>query len=214
LRPRARRAPVFVAILAAHALALLGLVTLHHRHAREHTPEPIELSLVAAPPREVKPATVPPPPSLQSPPPPSVLPMPLITIETAAAPVMTAAPPPARPVEAPAREAAPPAAAPPTERAPEARTIPASAVQYLVPPAPVYSRQSARLKESGRVVVRVFVDEDGTARDVQLAKSSGYTRLDDSALTAVRNARFKPYTENGRPVSGWVFIPIEFELAS
>jgi len=90
--------------------------------------------------------------------------------------------------------------------------IPAAAVQYLVPPAPVYSRASARMKESGRVVVRVYIDEGGMPRDAQIATSSGFARLDESALAAARNARFKPYFENGAAVAGWAFIPIEFEL--
>ena len=33
-------------------------------------------------------------------------------------------------------------------------------------------------------------------RNVQLAASSGFARLDDSALTSVRKARFKPCVEN------------------
>jgi len=28
----------------------------------------------------------------------------------------------------------------------------------------------------------------------------------------VQKARFKPYTENGMPIAGWAFIPLEFEL--
>lgn len=40
----------------------------------------------------------------------------------------------------------------------------------------------------------------------------GLRRLDDSTLTAVRAARFKPCRANGVAVSGWAFIPIEFEL--
>jgi protein TonB len=92
------------------------------------------------------------------------------------------------------------------------KTIPASAVQYLVPPAPAYSRISAKLRESGKALVRVFIDETGLPRNVQLALSTGFARLDDAALTAVRNCRFKPYVENGVAVAGWAAIPIEFEL--
>jgi protein TonB len=61
-------------------------------------------------------------------------------------------------------------------------------------------------------VVRVLIDETGLPRSVQLAQSSGFKRLDDAALAAVRRARFHPYTENGRPLSGWASIPLVFEL--
>jgi protein TonB len=76
----------------------------------------------------------------------------------------------------------------------------------------VYSRISAKMHESGKVLVRVWIDEAGVPRDVQLAASTGFARLDDAALTAVRNCRFRPYLENGVAVAGWAVIPIEFEL--
>ena len=75
-----------------------------------------------------------------------------------------------------------------------------------VPPA------SARAGESGRSVVRVLIDESGLPRTVQIAQSSGFKRLDDAALTAVRRARFHPYTENGQAQAGWAHIPLVFEL--
>jgi len=101
---------------------------------------------------------------------------------------------------------APPAPPPPP------KIIPASAVQYLEPPAPEYPRLSKRNGESGRVMVRVFIDIAGMPRNVQISTSSGVARLDDAALAAVQKARFKPYTENGQPTAGWTYVPINFEL--
>ena len=46
----------------------------------------------------------------------------------------------------------------------------------------------------------------------QVDRSSGHPRLDEAVLAAVRQARFKPYTENGQAVSGWALVPLEFEL--
>jgi periplasmic protein TonB len=85
-------------------------------------------------------------------------------------------------------------------------------VQYLEPIALEYPRLSKRAGETGRVMIRVYIDEAGLAQNVQVYRSSAHVRLDDAALAAVQKARFKPYTENGRPVAGWAFIPIEFEL--
>ena len=85
-------------------------------------------------------------------------------------------------------------------------------MQYLEPLALDYPRQSKRLGEVGRVMVRVHIDEAGRAGSVQLDSGSGHPRLDEAALAAVRGARFRPYTENGRPVAGWAFVPIQFEL--
>lgn len=92
------------------------------------------------------------------------------------------------------------------------KTLPAESIRYLVPPAPVYPRLSRRLGESGQVLVRVYIDEAGLPRSVQIGASSGHARLDDAALQAVLQARFKPYAENGRPTAGWAFIPLTFDL--
>ena len=96
--------------------------------------------------------------------------------------------------------------------APQPKVIPASAVQYLEPIELEYPRLSRKLGETGRVLIRIFIDEAGLAKNVQVNRSSGHPRLDEAALSAVQKARFKPYTENGRAVAGWAFIPLEFEL--
>jgi protein TonB len=100
-----------------------------------------------------------------------------------------------------------PAALPPAPK-----IIPASAVQYLEPPAPEYPRLSRRNAEIGRVMLRVFIDVAGMPHNVQVSSSSGFARLDGAAVSAVQKARFKPYTENGQPSAGWTYVPIDFEL--
>ena len=95
---------------------------------------------------------------------------------------------------------------------PAPKDLPAESVQYLVPPVPVYPRLSRRQGETGRVLVRVYIDEAGLPRTVQLSASSGHARLDDAARQAVQQARFKPYAENGRPMGGWALIPLTFDL--
>ncbi|MGE0799667.1 MAG: energy transducer TonB [Lautropia sp.] len=90
--------------------------------------------------------------------------------------------------------------------------MPSTAVQYLQPPKPVYPTFSRRAGETGRVQIRVLIDERGQPLKLELQRSSGFQRLDDSALVAVRAAKFKPYTENGQPRSVWVLIPIVFDL--
>ena len=62
------------------------------------------------------------------------------------------------------------------------------------------------------MVVRVFIDEGGVPRQVYLNKSSGFERLDASALAAVLKFRFRPPTENGQPISGWANVPVDFGL--
>lgn len=202
-----QRRVVIATMLVVHGVAVIGLLNASRLRQAVVDVKPVFLAVVDAPAPPSPSRPLPPPPSLKVPTPPPLT-LPLIAPEPTPTPsplvAVAVAPPPPAPV-APAADPAPPAAAAP-------RMLPAAAVQFLVPPAPVYSRISAKMRESGQALVRVFIDEAGMPRNVQLVTSTGFARLDDAALTAVRNARFKPYLENGVAVAGWASIPIEFEL--
>jgi len=130
------------------------------------------------------------------------------------APAPLPEPPALAPIAPPPPVAVAPVAPPPVAPAPAPapKVIPASAVQYLEPISLEYPRLSKRNGEAGRVLIRVYIDEAGVAKNLQVNRSSGYPRLDEAALAAIQKARFRPYTENGQPVAGWAFIPLEFEL--
>ena len=83
---------------------------------------------------------------------------------------------------------------------------------YLNNPAPVYPNMSRRLREVGVVELRVRVSAGGEPLEIQLAKSSGYARLDESARTAVQKWKFQPAMRNGNAVEAWVRVPLEFSL--
>ncbi len=174
---------------------------------------PIFVSFIAAP-APPKPEPLPPPPPKPVPlPKRPPRPAPLVTAAPSPAPApFVAAPPPPEPVtEAPAPPPADPAPAPPAP-APAPKVIPASAVQYLTAPELNYPAMSQRMGETGKVMVRVYISQSGEASEVQVHKGSGFKRLDEEAVRAVRKARFKPYTENGLPTAGWAFIPLSFDL--
>lgn len=52
---------------------------------------------------------------------------------------------------------------------------------------PPYPPQSRVLGESGKTLMRVFIGKDGVPVDVKVEKSSGYNRLDDAAVSWVKN---------------------------
>lgn len=85
---------------------------------------------------------------------------------------------------------------------------------YLKNPAPPYPALSRRLGEEGRVVLRVFVDENGLPARVEVKTSSGFSRLDDVALGTVRTWKFVPARRGEKPVGTWVLVPISFSLRS
>jgi protein TonB len=123
---------------------------------------------------------------------------------------MLAVPPAADPKPAPPVEAAAaPATAPP---APAGQPPVVSGVEYLSPPQPVYPPLARRMNEQGKVMLSVLVNVRGQPERVEIEKTSGSPRLDQAARTAVLEARFKPYLENGQPIAVRVFVPISFSL--
>ena len=83
---------------------------------------------------------------------------------------------------------------------------------YLDNPTPPYPAISRRLSEQGRVVLRVQVDADGRAAEVQLQSTSGSSRLDQSALDTVRHWKFIPAKLGKEAIAAWVLVPIAFTL--
>jgi protein TonB len=165
-------------------------------------PEPPKLT---PPPKTPQPVLTPPPtpqpPAPATPEPPAVL----------AAP--TAAP------TAPAVQAAPPAppppappAPPPPPAAPAKVEMPSSKADYLHNPPPDYPRMSKRLGEQGKVVLKVLIGTDGTPQKVELVTSSGFERLDKSAMDAAMRWRYVPGKRGGVPEAMWYQVPIQFTL--
>ncbi len=205
-----------LAILALHGAAAWGLMQVDAVRAAVAEAAPLFVDLIAPPAPERPPEPpAPPPPQIKKPPPPAVViaapPAPSPAPAAFVVPEPPPEPAPPAPPEPPVVVVAAPAPPAPPQPAPT-HELPASAIQYLDPPDPVYPRASRRLNETGEVVVRVFVGSDGLPRQLQVLKSSGFPRLDEAALEGVRRARFKPPTENGRPTAGWARIPIPFEL--
>ncbi|MDB5723985.1 MAG: TonB-like protein [Novosphingobium sp.] len=67
-------------------------------------------------------------------------------------------------------------------------------------PSPVFPLSSRRKHESGTVVLRVIVGEDGRVDQVSVQRSSGFAALDEAALSAVRKWRWSRTMRDGRAV--------------
>jgi len=83
---------------------------------------------------------------------------------------------------------------------------------YLQNPAPDYPPLSRRLREEGRLVLRVRVGVDGRAEDIEVRTSTGHPRLDQTGIQTVRRWRFVPARRGADKVPAWVLIPITFNL--
>jgi protein TonB len=82
------------------------------------------------------------------------------------------------------------------------------------PPAPRYPSVARRRNLQGIVRVEVCLDERGQQQKLTLIRSSGVDSLDQAALEAVKNWRFRPEIVDGRAVPSRVEIPIEFALTA
>ncbi|MDP1766373.1 MAG: energy transducer TonB [Methylotenera sp.] len=85
---------------------------------------------------------------------------------------------------------------------------------YLNNPAPAYPPLARRLSEQGRVLLKVLVTEEGLAAMVQIDTSSGYNKLDQAAIEAVKKWSFIPAKRSNQPISAYVLVPIKFSLNS
>jgi TonB family protein len=86
-----------------------------------------------------------------------------------------------------------------------------SAPALLVQVDPEYSEEARKAKYSGVVVLSIEVDQVGRTRNLRIAKGVGLG-LDEKAIEAVKQWRFKPGLKNGKPVIVRAQIEVNFRL--
>ena len=77
---------------------------------------------------------------------------------------------------------------------------------------PEYPRLARDMGIEGKVWVTALIDIDGSVREAKVLKSSGSERLDDSAVQAAYDYKYKPAIKGGEPVPVWVSYQVVFEL--
>jgi protein TonB len=95
-----------------------------------------------------------------------------------------------------------------------AATPPVASANKAVNKAPLYPSLSRRLKEQGTVYLQVLVLKNGKVGQLKLKQSSGFARLDQSALNAVRGWTYQPALKLGQPIDYWFVQPVVFNLNS
>jgi protein TonB len=192
-------------VLALHAAALWGL----WQHRLIPSPQEAMTLFVnfIAP---AVPERVPPPPPKQK-----TVDKPKLRQIVAAAPVVSPTdyvvpPPPPQPV--PRIEA--PVTLPPTPLAPAGPIALGSELAVACPERtpPAYPTFSRRMGEEGTVILRVELDEAGVVAHARVQTSSGFARLDEAALDAVRTWRCTPARRDGQPVRAVALQPFKFIL--
>jgi TonB family protein len=83
--------------------------------------------------------------------------------------------------------------------------------QPLNRPRPNHTEEARKNKIQGNVRVRALIDADGSVKQVRII-SGLPDGLNEEAILAVKQMRFKPATKNGKPVAYWVPLDVEFNL--
>lgn len=213
-----RRLLIVAAVIGFHVLGLWALQTGLLRRAVELVvPATVMADLIEPPQPQVTPEPVPPKPVEARKPVAPVervvkqAPMPLAINDPTPAPQA-----PTGVVSAPAEPQSavtePVAAAPAAPPAPAKVELPSSDANYLNNPQPPYPPLSKRMGEQGRVLVRVHISTDGIATRAEVQKSSGFPRLDETAVQTVLRWRYVPGKRAGVPEAMWYSVPITFVL--
>ena len=78
-------------------------------------------------------------------------------------------------------------------------------------PEPSFSDEARKAKQQGAVTLLVVVGKDGRTHDIRVTQSLGMG-LDEKAIEAVSQWRFKPATLNGQPVASQIAVELDFHL--
>ena len=76
---------------------------------------------------------------------------------------------------------------------------------------PEFSEEARKAKATGVVVVNLWVDAQGRPSHVRVLRGMGMG-LDDKAMEAVKQYRFRPAMEDGKPVTVEVNVEVEFRI--
>lgn len=196
------RAAGLVLVLALHGLALWGLWQ-HRLIPMQDKVSTLFVNIIE--PDRPPPKQKPPEPKPVEPPRQLVAQAPVVSPTEPVAPP----PPPAPVIVAPVAPSPPPAPPRPAGPVTLGGELSVSCPERTPPRYPPISR---RMGETGTVVLKVELDEQGQVARSTVATGSGYPRLDEAAQATVQSWRCTPAQRDGRPVRAVALQPFKFVL--
>jgi TonB family protein len=89
------------------------------------------------------------------------------------------------------------------------KTVPA---EILMKPTPVYTDEARKLRIEGEVLLQVVFESSGKIQVVRVIRGLGHG-LDEAAIRAAEQIRFKPALRDGQPADSTAVLHIVFQLA-
>jgi len=77
---------------------------------------------------------------------------------------------------------------------------------------PRYPMGARRRGQSGQVLLRLYVDEEGAVREVNVVRAEPAGVFEEVAVEAVRKWHFSPAMSRGAAVGMWMTLPVRFSL--
>jgi TonB family protein len=105
-------------------------------------------------------------------------------------------------------------AAPPTVQAHQAAPAPAKIIpaEILSKPNPIYTEEARAKRIEGEVLLEVVFEASGKIQVLRVVRGLGHG-LDDAAIHAAEQIRFKPALRDGQPSDSTAILHIIFQLA-
>lgn len=207
------RMPAIVLAIGLHLALAPALLSLGYQAVKTRTDTLTAVNL--APPPPPPPAAPAPPQSatLQTTVQPSQSAIPVTAPRPVIMMVPTAAPQvPLMALAAPPAPVSTPAPAPPAP--PQTVASDSLGTRMISGGPPKYPVESRRKKEQGTVELLLVLGPDGRVETISVARSSGFPRLDEAALSAVRRWRWAPTIRDGAPVNVRGVVEIPFVLTN
>jgi len=91
-------------------------------------------------------------------------------------------------------------------------------IPYDSPPEPIspitpnYPVTAIEAGFEGTVVIMVFINKEGEAKELVIVKGVPDSELDQAAIKAIKAVKFKPAMKNKSAIGVWVAIPVSFKL--
>jgi len=85
------------------------------------------------------------------------------------------------------------------------------APEKITAPQPQYTEIARKARIQGVVIVQAIIDRDGNVTNVKVLKGLPMG-LEESAVDAIKQWKFKPATLNGRPVTVYYNLTVNFKL--